>query len=150
MVIRLFFYLHSVLNKKNKLLEIFKFVFIIPYRLINLIYGATVPINAKFEGIPILPHGLHGVFISKDAIIGKNVTIYHQVTIGSIHTKGSKNIGSPIIGNDVFIGVGAKVLGGISIGDSVKIGANTVVVKSVPNNCVVVGVPGKIVKQIKN
>jgi serine O-acetyltransferase len=118
----------------------------IPYKLINLVYGATIPVSTKFKGIPNLPHGLHGVFMSNKASVGRNVTIYHQVTIGSILTSGSKNQGAPCIGDNVFIGVGAKVLGGISVGKNVRIGANSVVVDDIPDNSVVVGVPGKIIK----
>jgi serine O-acetyltransferase len=125
---------------------VFSAFLLIPYRLINLIYGSTIPTKTKFSGIPILPHGFHGVFISQNAVIGKNVTIFHQVTIGSIQTEGSKYLGSPTIGNDVIIGVGAKILGGIKIGNNVKIGANSVVVENIPDNAVVVGVPGKIIK----
>jgi len=119
---------------------------IVPYKFINLVYGSTIPLKTRFAGIPILPHGFHGVFISQNAVIGKNVTIFHQVTIGSIQTEDSKHPGSPTIGNNVIIGVGAKILGGITIGNNVKIGANSVVVKDIPDNAVVVGVPGKIIK----
>ncbi len=81
MAVKLFFWLHALLNKKNKSIKLFKVFLIIPYRIINLIYGATIPIKTIFYGIPILPHGFHGVFISENAIIGKNVTIFHQVTM---------------------------------------------------------------------
>lgn len=135
-----------MLNKQNLSIRFFKVFLIIPYKLINLIYGATVPVKATFRGIPILPHGFHGVFISQNAVIGKNVTIFHQVTIGSVQTIGSKFNGSPSIGDNVFIGAGAKILGGVSIGDNVKIGANSVVVDNIPDNAVVVGVPGRIIK----
>ncbi|NQU35036.1 MAG: serine acetyltransferase [Bacteroidetes bacterium] len=150
MIIKIFFILHYLLNKNNILVRILWIFLIAPYRLINLIYGATIPIKTKFEGIPILPHGFHGVFISKNAVIGKNVTIYHQVTIGSIQTVGSKHVGSPRIGNNVIIGVGAKILGGITVGSNVKIGANCVVFNDIPDNAVVVGNPGKILKYIQN
>jgi serine O-acetyltransferase len=146
MTIRFFFFLHRLLNNNNLLIKVFHIFIIIPYKLINLIYGSTVPAKTKFAGIPILPHGFHGVFISQNAVIGHNVTIFHQVTIGSIQTEGSKHPGSPIIGDNVIIGAGAKVLGGIIIGDNVKIGANSVVVNNIPSNSVVVGVPGIIVK----
>ena len=148
MAIRLFFKLHMLMNSSNVVLALLKGVLKIPYSLINLAYGSTVPYTVEFEDIPTLPHGFHGVFISKDAKIGKDVTIYHQVTIGSIESKGSKHPGAPVIGNNVLIGAGAKILGGITIGNNVKIGANAVVVDDVPNNCVVVGVPGKVIKHL--
>ena len=149
MIIKLFFKLHKLLNSKILSANFFPFILMIPYRIINIIYGSTVPINTIFDGVPILPHGLHGVFISKNAIIGKNVTILHQVTIGSIDTMNSKHPGSHRIGNNVYIGAGAKILGGIRIRNNVKIGANAVVVSDIPDNSVVVGVPGKIIKTIE-
>ena len=130
--------------RQTKLPYFLKFPFIVLYKTLNIIYGSTIPLAAQFNGIPILPHGLHGVFISKGAVIGKNVTIFHQVTIGSIDTE-SKFPGAPTIGNDVLIGAGAKILGGITVGNNVRIGANAVVIKSVPDNSTVVGVPGKII-----
>lgn len=148
MVVKLFFWLHTVLNNQNFAVRLFKIFLIIPYKLINLVYGATIPIRTVFYDIPVLPHGFHGVFISQKAIIGKNVTIFHQVTIGSVQTEGSKYYGSPTIGNNVFIGAGAKILGGITIGNNVTIGANAVVVNNIPDNAVVVGVPGRIIKYI--
>ena len=74
--------------------------------------------------------------ISGGTIIGKNVTIMHQVTIGENVT--GKD-GSPTIGNNVFIGAGAKIIGDVHIGDNVKIGANAVVTKDVSDNCTVIG-----------
>ena len=147
MVIKFFFTLHSVLNTRKSILNPFRIFFYIPYRLIMLLYGATVPISSKFKGIPILPHGLHGVFISKDAIIGENVTIFHQVTIGSIQSKNSKHYGSPILGNNILIGAGAKIIGNVKVGNNVNIGANSVVIEDIPDNVTVVGVPSKIVKK---
>jgi serine O-acetyltransferase len=86
----------------------------------------------------VLIHG-HGTIINRYSIIGKNCTMHHQVTIGFSHG------GTPIIGDDVFIGCGATIIGGIRIGDNVKIGANCVVVKDVPSNCTVVGNPCRII-----
>ncbi len=73
--------------------------------------------------------------------IGENCSVSQQVTVG-YNTKGR-----PIIGNNVSIGAGAKVIGKVTIDDNVKVGANAVVVKNVPKNCVVVGVPAYIVKR---
>lgn len=87
-----------------------------------------------------LPHGGKGVIISAKAKIGNNVTIYHQVTIGTIEKNGE----APTIGNNVLIGAGAKILGPITIGDGVNIGANAVVIKSVPPYKTAVGVPAEI------
>lgn len=76
--------------------------------------------------------------------IGRNCRVSHQVTIG--HIGGFKGGGTPIIGDNVYIGAGAKVLGDITIGNNVKIGANAVVITDVPDNGVAVGVPARVVK----
>lgn len=85
-----------------------------------------------------MPHGLYGVFISKDAVIGENCVIFHQVTIGSNSIEGSEHYGAPKIGNNVYIGAGAKIIGGITIGDNVNIGANCIVFSDIPSNSTVV------------
>ena len=84
-----------------------------------------------------------GVVIGETAEVGNNVTIYHGVTLGGTSLEAVKR--HPTVGDDVIIGAGAKVLGAITIGDGSRIGANSVVVKSVPPGAVVVGVPGQIV-----
>lgn len=90
-----------------------------------------------------IDHGT-GVVIGETAIVGNNVTLYHGVTLGGTGKEKGKR--HPTIGNNVFIGSGAKILGNIVIGNNVKIGANAVILKNVPSNVTVVGVPGKIVK----
>lgn len=77
--------------------------------------------------------------------MGNDVTIYQQVTIGS-HGKKGCDRGYPIIGNKVRIYAGAKILGAIKIGDNVIIGANSVVLKDVPANTTVAGVPARIIR----
>ncbi len=105
-----------------------------------------------FTGIEIHPgavigqglfidHGM-GVVIGETAEIGENVTIYHGVTLGGTSWKKEKR--HPTIGNNVVIGTGAKILGPFKVGDNSKIGAGSVVVKEVPPDSVVVGVPGRI------
>lgn len=94
-----------------------------------------------------IDHGM-GVVIGETAEIGKDVTLYHGVTLGGTSTLKEKR--HPTIGNSVVIGAGAKVLGAITIGDDSRIGANAVVVKSVPPNSVVVGVPGQNVVRSKS
>ena len=92
-----------------------------------------------------IDHGT-GVVIGETAIIGDNVTMFHGVTLGGTGKEKGKR--HPTIGNNVFIGSGAKLLGNITIGDNVKIGANAVVLKDIPSNTTVVGIPGKIVKKV--
>ncbi|AXY02862.1 hypothetical protein D1115_17910 [Vibrio alfacsensis] len=79
-------------------------------------------------------------------MIGKNCNISQGVTIGKIN-QGNK-IGAPIIGNNVYIAPGAKIIGGIHIGDNVAIGANAVVVTDVPDNVTVGGIPAKIISKM--
>lgn len=101
-------------------------------------YGAWIGINAHFDSPPILPHGLFGIFISTNAKIGKDVVIFQHVTIGSNNLKGSKNIGSPTIGDSTFIGSGAKIIGNVQIGKGCRIGANCIIYKNIPENSVCV------------
>lgn len=99
---------------------------------------AFIPLSAQIKSPPVLPHGIKGVFISQGAVIGGNVVIFHQGTIGSNNIKGSKTIGSPVIGNNVFIGCGAKIIGKVVVGNNVRIGANCVVCHDVTDNTTVV------------
>jgi serine O-acetyltransferase len=91
-----------------------------------------------------IDHGM-GVVIGETAEVGADVTLYHGVTLGGTSLEKGKR--HPTIGDRVVIGAGAKVLGAITIGEDSRIGANAVVVSSVPSNSVVVGVPGQIVKR---
>jgi serine O-acetyltransferase len=92
-----------------------------------------------------IDHGA-GVVIGETTIIGNDVTLYHGVTLGG--TTWHKIKRHPTLGDNVLVGAGAKVLGPITLGNSVRVGANSVVVKDVPNCCTVVGIPGRII-QIK-
>jgi len=98
--------------------------------------GATI--GHKF----FIDHGM-GVVIGETAEVGDHVTLYHGVTLGGTSLEKGKR--HPTIGDNVTIGAGAKVLGAIEIGANSRIGANAVVVRPVPENSVVVGVPGQIV-----
>ena len=89
-----------------------------------------------------IDHGA-GVVIGETAEIGDDVTLYHGVTLGG--TTWNKGKRHPTLGNGVVIGAGAKILGAITLGDSVRVGANSVVVKDVPPHRTVVGIPGKVV-----
>ena len=91
-----------------------------------------------------IDHG-HGVVIGETTIIGDNVTIYQGVTLGGTGKEQGKR--HPTIEDNVMISVGAKVLGSFTIGENSKIGAGSVVLKEVPPNSTVVGVPGRVVKR---
>ena len=131
------------------------------YRIANWLWRHRMKLIARllsqmtraFTGIEIHPgasigrrlfidHGM-GVVIGETAVLGDNVTLYHGVTLGGVNlSKGKRH---PTLGNNVVIGAGAKVLGNIILGEGTCVGANAVVVKSVPANSVVVGVPGQVV-----
>ncbi len=89
-----------------------------------------------------IDHGM-GVVIGETAEIGANVTLYHGVTLGGTRTEKGKR--HPTLEDNVVVGAGAKILGGFTVGEGSRIGANAVVVKPVPPNTVVVGVPGQAV-----
>jgi serine O-acetyltransferase len=93
-----------------------------------------------------IDHGI-GVVIGETTIIGDNVTLYQGVTLGGTGKEQGKR--HPTVGNNVMIGAGAKILGSFTIGDNCKIAAGSVVLEEVPPGCTVVGVPGRIVKQLK-
>lgn len=113
-------------------------------------YNAFIPMGVQFAGCPIMPHGVYGVFISSGAQIGHNCTIFHQVTIGSNTLRDSKHCGAPIIGNNVYIGCGAKIIGNVYIGDNARIGANCVVTMDVPANATVVLEKPRIIQKENN
>jgi serine O-acetyltransferase len=135
---------------------------ILAHRFSHRLYQAGVPLVPRvisqitrfFTGIEIHPgasigrrffidHGM-GVVIGETTEIGNDVLIYQNVTLGGTGKEQGKR--HPTIGNHVVIGTGAKVLGNIFVGNNVKIGAGSVVVKQVPDNSTVVGVPGRIVR----
>jgi serine O-acetyltransferase len=107
---------------------------------IRFLTGIEIHPGAKIGKGFFIDHGM-GVVIGETAETGDNVTIYHGVTLGGTSLEKGKR--HPTIGNNVVIGAGAKVLGAIEIGDNSRIGGNAVVVRSVPANSVVVGVPGQ-------
>src|SRR5690625_1571015 len=106
--------------------------------------GIEIHPGAKIGRRLFIDHGM-GVVIGETCEIGDNVTIYQGVTLGGTgHEKGKRH---PTIKNNVLIATGAKVLGNITIGEHSKVGAGSVVLKDVPDNSTVVGIPGRIVKQ---
>ena len=105
-------------------------------------YGISIPVSTR------IGHGLYighfgGIFIHGDVVIGRNCNLSQGVTIGQTN-RGPKQ-GTPVIGDHVYIGPGAKVIGGIRVGSHAAIGANCVVTHDVPEKGVVVGVPGRVV-----
>ncbi len=102
--------------------------------------GATIGKRVFFD------HGM-GIVIGETAEIGDDCVIYHGVTLGGTSTTRSKR--HPTLKNGVVVGAGAKILGNITLGENVKIGANSVVLKSIPDNRVAVGIPAKVIKKTK-
>lgn len=100
--------------------------------------NASIEERTQIDGRITFPHGLNGILISAGAKIGKNCTVFHQVTIGSNTAQGSKSQGSPTLGDNVYVGAGAKIIGNVKIGNNVRIGANCVVVEDVDDNTTVV------------
>jgi len=136
---------------------------LIAYRLAHLLWKAKLPFIARifsqiarfFTGIEIHPgaqighgffidHGM-GVVIGETTIIGDNVTLFQGVTLGGTGKETGKR--HPTLCDNIVVGAGAKILGNIEIGSNSYIGANAVVIKSVPPNTTVVGVPGRVTKQ---
>lgn len=106
--------------------------------------GIEIHPKAQIGNRFFIDHG-EGVVIGETTIIGDDVLIYQQVTLGGTGNEHGKR--HPAIGNNVIIGAGAKILGNIKIGDNTRIGAGSVVVDDVPEHCTVVGVPGRVVQQ---
>lgn len=110
--------------------------------LIRFIFAAWIPWSAKIGKGTILGYGGLGIVIHNRAVIGKYCHIDQNVTIGGT----SKKKEVPVIGDFVYIGAGAKVLGPVKVGNNAVIGANAVVVKDVPEGCLVAGIPAHILK----
>lgn len=105
--------------------------------------GIEIHPGAKIGRGFFIDHGM-GVVIGETTQIGDNVTLFQGVTLGGTGKEKGKR--HPTIGNNVTIAVGAKVLGNIKIGHNATIGAGSVVIRDVPPDCTVVGIPGKVVK----
>lgn len=138
-----FFRIASFLYEKTNLL--YKLCFLV----VNAIrkhycykLGIILLPKAKIGGGLFFPH-FSSIIMTSHAKYGKNLTVFQQVTIGLVF--GGEKEGAPVIGNNVVISAGAKVLGNIHIGNNVMIGAGAVVVTDIPDNAVVVGNPGKII-----
>lgn len=138
--ISIFYRISNYLSERNS--KILLLVSKLLLKITCLVYNCDIHTKTKFGSGLYLSH-CSGIIINGLAIIGDNVNISQQVTIG-ISGRGP-NRGVPEIGNQVYIGPGAKVFGKIKIGNNVAIGANAVVNKDLPDNSVAVGVPAKII-----
>ena len=120
----------------------------LPARLIahlgRFLTGIEIHPAARLGRRLIIDHGM-GVVIGETAEIGDDVYLYHQVTLGGTSSERGKR--HPTLGNGVIVGAGAKILGGIRIGDGARVGANAVVVQPVADNETVVGIPARPVER---
>ncbi|KRF54960.1 serine acetyltransferase [Bacillus sp. Soil745] len=135
----IYFYKVSRYLYKLKLIPLAKIVKLI----IFVLYNSSIPYQVIIGKRTKFGYGGIGVVLHKNSVIGNGCTISQQVTIGG--RSGLKEV--PYIGDNVYIGAGAKVLGPIKIGNNVTIGANAVVINDVPDNSVVAGVPARIIKR---
>lgn len=121
-------------------------------RIIYILYNAHIPCEATIGDGTLLGYGGMGIVIHTNAKIGRNCMILQQVTIGtSVPFFDMKKLHPvPIIEDNVYIASGAKILGGITIGTGSVIGANSVVTKDIPPHSLVLGIPGKVIKNIDN
>lgn len=112
----------------------------------RLLTGIEIHPGAKIGKRLFIDHGM-GIVIGETVVIGDDCLIYHGVTLGGIGTKNIHGKRHPTLKNGVMVGAGAKVLGNITIDNNAVIGAMSVVLKDVPANCTVVGIPARIVKR---
>ena len=105
-------------------------------------FGIDIPYATKIGSGFFIGH-FGGITVSQFSVIGKNCNISQTVTLGQANR--GKNKGYPTLGDNVYIGPGAKIVGSVKIGNNVAIGANCVVTKDIPDNSVVVGIPGKVI-----
>jgi len=105
----------------------------------RLFTGIEIHPGAEISRGFFIDHGM-GVVIGETTVIGNNVTLFQGVTLGGTGKEKGKR--HPTLGNSIVVGAGAKILGNITIGANVMVGANAVVLKDVPSDCTVVGIPG--------
>jgi serine O-acetyltransferase len=129
-------------NKRGILPGFFRRVVVLRHRLWSVVTGADIDLMTQIGGGLLLPHA-NGVVIHPRATIGVNCLIHQQVTIGTRNDEPSEAWSVPVIEEHVKIYSGAKILGPVRIGAHATIGANSVVLKDVPENATVVGVPAK-------
>jgi serine O-acetyltransferase len=107
-------------------------------------FGISIPFETAIGSGFYIGH-FGGIVVNEKSIIGRNCNISHGVTLGESN-RGEKR-GCPVLGDNVYIGPGAKIVGAVRIGNDVAIGANCVVTKDVPDRAVVVGIPGRVISE---
>lgn len=109
----------------------------------KILTGIEIHPGAEIGEGFFVDHGA-GVVIGETTVIGNNVSVYQGATLGGVRMEKGKR--HPTLGDNIIVGTGAKVLGNITIGDYVQIGANSVILKDIPEHSTVVGIPGRVVK----
>ena len=138
----------ATIGRINKLLFVLWIPYLVFYRItIEWFMGIELPYKLKIGSGFCVFHG-QSLVINDGVIIGKNCTVRHCVTIGNKQLQDGSYSKSPVIGNQVDIGSNTCIIGEINIGNNVKIGAGSVVVRSIPDNAVVVGNPARIIKYL--
>ena len=133
-------------NSKNKILRL---IYTILYQRICKRNNCFIPWSAVLPTDTVFPHGLYGIFISQGAVLGHSCTIFHQVTIGSNTLTDSEKYGAPNIGDNVYIGAGAKIIGAVKVGNNIRVGANVCVAVNIPENATVISAPCRIIHHEK-
>jgi len=149
-IIVISFTIMSFFRKKmtNKFIFLIFSPIIILYKFItDLILGCEIPASTKIGRGLIIHHG-RALVLNADVIIGKNVTLKHNTTIGNKEDINGKNLGSPIIEDNVIIGPNSVIIGAIKVGKNSIIGAGSVVVKDVEPFSIVAGNPAKVIRKL--
>lgn len=111
--------------------------------LIRIVFSSDISCQSRISGGLNIMHG-HGIVIGSAVVVGENLKIFDGVTLGNKETE-TGIMAQPIIGDNVVIGTGAKILGSVVIGSNVTIGANSVVTKDIPSDTVWAGVPARLI-----
>ncbi|WP_413305751.1 serine acetyltransferase [Bacillus sp. 1P10SD] len=134
-----------VIDVNSKMPKIVRLFYLLRIKRMDAFHNASMGTDlgrgCQFASPPIFDHGLNGIIISHYAKIGNNCRINQRVTIAQDNNKPV----AATIGDNCFIGAGAAIIGDVKIGNNVTIGANAVVIKDIPDNCIAVGVPAKII-----
>jgi serine O-acetyltransferase len=138
------FWMRTCIYAKNNIFLKYSIYYLIRFFLHRLKYrlGISIPPETRIGSGFYIGH-FGGIVVNRHCIIGRNCNISHGVTLGIV--KRGKNRGSPILKDNIYLGAGAKIIGAVHIGNNVAIGANCVVTKDIPDNAVVVGIPGRII-----
>ena len=125
-------------NRQTFLLKLFNLY----YFHLQSLYCCELPYQTQIGPGFYFGH-VFGTIINPKSVLGKNINMSHAVTLGMIAT--GKRSGSPVIGDNVYIAPGAKIIGNVMVGSGAAIGTNAVITKDVPEQAVVVGIPGKVI-----